>query len=761
MSALLLRGSGRARGWAGHLCAVGLGAGAAALAAAWTSGPWAAGTGAAVTALTGLAAEWMRPAERDVDARAAGDVLRTAAGRIPPLRHVDRPELAGAHPAQALENPAVPHPATPPATLPGTPLGPPPATPPATPPPYIRRDAEPALRAALERSRFVLVVGESTAGKTRLAYEVARSRYPRHAFVRPLSRAALPEAVRIAARRPRAVLWLDDLEDHLGAGGLSAAHLASLRTSVVIATMRMEDYRRYEAREESRLTGSDRDAWRAQRDLLHRAAVVRLARHWSADERRRAAAHRGDPRIGAALRAGERFGVAEVLAAGPELLAAWESGWAPDAHPRGAAVVAAAVDCRRAGLRRPVSRAWLRELHAPYLAARGGAGLRPEPFAEAMDWARAPVRATSGLLSGGDGAGFTAFGYLVGAPGLGPVPDHLWRGLLAKADPADAYDMGLVAHQDGRLARAVEALGRAARGGVPGAELPLAIATGDSGKPRRAAADLAAIARRRTSRLGSRHPDTLAARHQLAFFVGESGDHRAAAARFAELLADVREVRGPDHPDTFAARHQLAYSTAEAGDPQGAARQLEALLTDRLRVHGPGHPQVLATRRGLIWFRPGDPAGKERELTELLAEAEAAGGIGPDDPHTLAVRGSLAALAARAGRTAEAAAAWAELTADRTRVLGEDHPHVFYSRLEWARALLARNRGSEAGAVLTGALARAESVLEPGHRYMRAARELLTRIAEQGAGQPVGQAEGQAADRFAGRAEGQVAAEPE
>ncbi|MBT2468275.1 tetratricopeptide repeat protein [Streptomyces sp. ISL-66] len=702
MSALHLQGSGRARSWVGYLGAVGLGAGAVALAAVWTSGPWAAGIGAAVTTLSGLAAERMRPPEEGADAQGAGEVLRTARGRIPLLRHVDRPELAGAHPAEA----------------------------PATPPAYIERDAEPRLHAALEEARFVLVVGESTAGKTRLAYEVARARYPRHAFVRPLSRTALPEAVRISSRRRRAVLWLDDLEDHLGAGGLTAVQLASLRTTMVIATMRVQEYRRYDAREESRLTGSDRDAWRAQRDLLQQAAVIRLPRHWSPDERRRAAAHRGDPRIGAALRAGERFGVAEVLAAGPELLASWENAWAPGANPRGAAVVTAAVDCRRAGLRRPVSRAWLRELHAPYLAARGGGDLQPEPFAEAMDWACAAAYATSGLLIGNYGAGYTAFDYLLNAPGHGPVPDHLWRGLLARVEPADAYDMGLVAHQDGRLARAVEALGLALRGGVPGAELPLTIAIGDSGKPRRAAADLAGIARRRTDRLGPRHPDTLAARHQLAFFVGESGDHLAAAARFAELLTDAGEVLGPDHPDTLAARHQLAYFTGEGGDPRMAARQLEALLADRLRVHGPGHPQVLATRRSLIWFRSGDPVDAERELAELLTEAEAADGVGPDDPHTLAIRGSLAALAARAGRTAEAADAWAALTADRTRVLGEDHPHVFYSRLEWARALLARGRTGEARALLTGASQRARSVLEPGHRHLRTARELLAGIGD-------------------------------
>ncbi|MFI5617071.1 tetratricopeptide repeat protein [Streptomyces sp. NPDC051567] len=608
--------------------------------------------------------------------------------------------------------------------------GPGPAEGPDPPPAYIERDAAPRLRAALTGgSRFVLVVGEPGAGRTRLAYEVTRALHPRHAFVHPLTRAALPGAVRAAARRRRAVLWLDDLEEHLGADGLTEARLAGARAAVVVATMRAEEYRRYTAREGSRLTGSDGDVWRAQRDLLRRAAVVHLARRWSPEERRRAEAHREDPRIARALRSGTRSGtrsgIAELLAEGPRSLAAWESGWAPGTHPRGAAVVAAAVDCRRAGLRRPVRREWLGELHPRYLSGRGGAELRPEPFAEAMDWACAAAYARPGLLTGDRACGYTALGHLLNAPGLAPVPDHLWRSLLARTDPEDAYEMGLAAHREGRLARAAEALARARRSGLTGAELPLAVAVGDAGHPRRAAADLAGIARRREVRLGPHHPDTLAARHHLAFFTGEAGSARAAAARFTALAADAVAALGPGHPDTLAARHQLAYFTGQAGDRRSAARQLEALLSDRLRLQGPSHPQSLAVRRGLLWFRPADPADStelERQLAGLLADTERA--LGPDDPHTLAVRGSRAALVARTGRAAEAERAWAALVADRTRVLGPDHPHVVHTRLERARALAAGGRRAEAGALAARVLAEATPFLEPGHPHLRLAREL-------------------------------------
>ncbi|MEU5217230.1 hypothetical protein AB0G79_13665 [Streptomyces sp. NPDC020807] len=101
-------------------------------------------------------------------------------------------------------------------------------------------------------------------------------------------------------------------------------------------TRRPEEYRRYDAREESRLTGSDRDAWRVQRDVLGAAVRIRLDRHWSKAERRRAEAHRDDPRIRLALDSGERFNIAEVVVAGTELLSTWQNAWAPGANPRGA-----------------------------------------------------------------------------------------------------------------------------------------------------------------------------------------------------------------------------------------------------------------------------------------------------------------------------------------------------------------------------------------------------------------------------------------
>nr|WP_218109160.1 tetratricopeptide repeat protein [Streptomyces agglomeratus] len=65
--------------------------------------------------------------------------------------------------------------------------------------------------------------------------------------------------------------------------------------------------------------------------------------------------------------------------------------------------------------------------------------------------------------------------------------------------------------------------------------------------------------------LGSDHPHTLSARHNLALWRGEAGDAAGAAAAFADLLADFVRVLGSDHPDTLTTRGNLTHWRGEAG----------------------------------------------------------------------------------------------------------------------------------------------------------------------------------------------------
>ncbi|MER5635374.1 tetratricopeptide repeat protein [Kitasatospora sp. NPDC002227] len=691
-------------GWPVYVGAVAGGAAAAAVSQVWLSGAPAVGVGALASVL-GFAADRVAEGGRSRAELPAGDgVLRGRAGRVPLVRQLDDPVAAGVHPAEWSAEGA---------------------------PAYIARDAEPELRSLLAGCQFVLLVGESAAGKTRLAYESVRALYPDHRFVRPLGRTDLSAALRLVGRGRRpAVLWLDDLEGYLGAGGLTEPELRALLAervgrAVVVATMRAEEHRRYDAREESRLTGSDRDLWRTERGVVQAARVVRVARRWSGPECERARLRARDPRIERALRSSGRFGVSEVLASGPALLDSWRDAWAPGANPRGAALVAAAVDCRRLGLRRPLPQEWLAELHLPYLAERGGEDLKPEPLGPALAWAGQPAHATSSLLTGSAAAGWTAFDYLLDGPGLRPVPDHLWDGLLPRLGAADCYDLGLVAHQEARLAHAAVALRRARDGAVPGADFALALVLGDSGHPAAAARALGPILAARTAELGPAHPETLAARHQLAYFTAESGSVAEAVPLFEALVVDAGRELGADHADTLAARHQLAYYIGESGDLVGAVRQLRVLLADRERVLGSRHAQTLATRRGLAWFRgcSGELLAAQFELSLLGTDAAAA--LGADDPHTMAVRGAWAWFALQTGQPAEAAAELAALAADRARVLGPDHPHTLSTRLHLAHAQAALGDPAAARAAARALLADAERVLERGHPRVRSIRAFL------------------------------------
>ena len=58
-------------------------------------------------------------------------------------------------------------------------------------------------------------------------------------------------------------------------------------------------------------------------------------------------------------------------------------------------------------------------------------------------------------------------------------------------------------------------------------------------------------------------------------------------------------VCGPEHPDTLAARGNLARWTGKAGDAAGAHDQYAALLPIAERVLGPKHPDTLAIRGNL------------------------------------------------------------------------------------------------------------------------------------------------------------------
>src|SRR5262245_41220715 len=214
-------------------------------------------------------------------------------------------------------------------------------------PPFIPRDRLPDLVSALTKGGFVLVVGDSTAGKTRLAYEAMRTCLPRHMCVVPDGPDTLRAALDAATINRPSVLWLDDLDDYLGIGGLTRTDLNTL----VLATLRTEERDKLSRRHDATRDQVDKRLARAGRELLDAVTTEIHLDRMRTTEVLCAAATSVGPRIVRAMAATDRHGVAEQLAAGPELAQELRDAW--DTHPRAAALVTAGIDVRRAGCHRP------------------------------------------------------------------------------------------------------------------------------------------------------------------------------------------------------------------------------------------------------------------------------------------------------------------------------------------------------------------------------------------------------------------------
>ncbi|HEX5494705.1 MAG TPA: tetratricopeptide repeat protein [Mycobacteriales bacterium] len=543
-------------------------------------------------------------------------------------------------------------------------------------PPYVPRDADTRLRAAVAAGGLVLLVGESTAGKSRAAFEAVRVVCPDHRLVVPARPDAVADLRPVLAGARRAVVWLDDLERYLGPGGLDLTELTAWLANrdagqvVVLATIRYRERQRYTR------DGAGPGVWRAAREVVEQAAEFDLDRDWSPGELDRAAGFGDDPRIKGALRAADRFGLAEVLAAGPEIARAWKAAWAPGANPRGAALVAAAVDARRAGLDTPLPRDLLIALHEHYLAERGGPLLRPESEADALAWATAPVYATSSpLLPAGDEQhrAFLAFDYLLDLPALPSVPEATHR-LLGMDDvnlnirysprikPYEAGDPGLD-HEPVPSWGIPEQL-RLCLPADPGLDHkpdppPVPDSTWTTLVERttpeqayrvgRMALDQHRYGSALTAFTRAAGADVPLSRYYLGVILGECGHPDRALLHLRQCLTQDQHTLGPDHPDTLITRHQIAYYTGKTGDTMEALRLMREVFSDELRVYGPDHPSILTTRSQIAYYtgNTGNAAEALNLYHQLLADRERI--LGPYHPRTMRTRRQVGYWSKRAG----------------------------------------------------------------------------------------------------------------
>ncbi|MFD7340899.1 tetratricopeptide repeat protein [Streptomyces violascens] len=644
------------------------------IASLWLPKQWGAPVGGALVAISAAAAGWAKQwldRQRDLRQDLPGNiVLHGRADGFPRVRDVADPVLIGVHRAESLDEQPQQSRAD---DLPR----------------YIPREIDRELREAIHFGGLVVVVGESTAGKSRAAFEAIRAQAPDHLLAVPSSRDALATVTASLSETRRVVLWLDDLERFLGPGGLTPALVAGLATKpdrevILLGTMRTAEYERFASRPGPAPGEQDRPAWWASRDVLRAARSIPLSRLWSPTDLACAERFADDSRIARALSQASTFGVAETLTAGPALLRDWRNAWSVGAHPRAAALVAAAVDCRRAGLDDPVPRDLLQDLHTHYLQARGGHALRPEPIDEAWAWALQLVHGASSLLipagPSSEDPRYFAFDYLIDQPDHEPIPPETWDLLIARTDASCAARIASEAFW-----RVRTAFHAAVGSGAADNKFMQASALADHG-------DYAQAIRILTETLEEpaqfQNPDPewrRSLRHQIAFYHLQAGQIEQAEITFQELLAEAEQGLSPDDEYLQVVRHNLGTCARRRGDLPGALALFQRILVDRDRYLGPDAMNTLATRGTIagIIGEMGDAAEALRLTRQVLADEERA--LGPDHTNALDTRHSLARLLAETGDTGAAVNVLQALVPDLIRALGADHQDVLDARWDAAR----------------------------------------------------------------------------
>jgi hypothetical protein len=375
-------------------------------------------------------------------------------------------------------------------------------------PVYVPRGHDAALAevvtaAAAGTSGVAVLVGGSSTGKTRAcwqALDLLRGLEPGWRLWHPIDpQGALAGLTGVG---PRTVVWLNEAQrylgpadgagDHVAAGLRGLLHDRTRAPVLVLATLWSQFWDQLTAR----LPGSA-DAHAQARELLTGRDIPVPAAFTS--EQLRELQDAEDPRLVQAA-AGSRDGqVIQYLAGAPELLARYQH-----APPAARALIDAAMDSRRLGMRAAVPKAFLEAAAPGYLTDTDWDLLPGDWLAQALGYAAKPSKGVRGPLtpirprpgvraSPGDGPGWQLADYLdqYGRRARRELipPSAFWAAAASYADRCELDSLGQAAEDRGLYRDAARLYKQASAHGdpVPGAQLVRLLHTLDPGDRRPAA----------------------------------------------------------------------------------------------------------------------------------------------------------------------------------------------------------------------------------------------------------------------------------
>ncbi|MEU7918075.1 ATP-binding protein [Micromonospora zamorensis] len=223
---------------------------------------------------------------------------------------------------------------------------------------------------------FLLLVGDSSVGKTRLLYEASRKTLPNFALLAPdLGDGELVNRIANADFKiPPVVIWLDEFQRFLDGPYLTAGHTsitaAAIRKLleapspvVIVATLWPEYAHQLRSTEFDVTHGLQRPRYPSALDILDDRRLTEISLDSFTPEERREAARLApaDPRLLLALENPD-YNLTEVLSGALEIVRRYERGTKEQR-----AIVDAAVDARRLGIQGPLDSALLLSASRAYL----------------------------------------------------------------------------------------------------------------------------------------------------------------------------------------------------------------------------------------------------------------------------------------------------------------------------------------------------------------------------------------------------------
>ncbi|WP_328451969.1 hypothetical protein [Amycolatopsis sp. NBC_00438] len=463
-------------------------------------------------------------------------------------------------------------------------------------PPYVSRDFDADLRTKLTRAQhqggFVLLVGDSSVGKTRALFEAVKAVLPDWWLLHPND----AEALRKFAGHPtgRTVVWLDELQDYLDfAGGVSAGQVRELIVAgvVLVATCWPGEHNKRAALPED----GQPDPYANDRRLLGLADVLHVPTAFSTHERRRAEDLAStDHRIRVALDTPDA-GFTQVMAAGPGLIRHWTH-----APAYAKAVITAALDARRVGAHAPLTHDYLADAAPSYLNEREVATAPPDWLEHALDYATRLLHGATAALTPvaagmGTIAGYQVADYLhqhaLQLRRREHLPDAAWHALIRHHHPDDTARISDNAERRGREHETVTLYQQLIDDGDDHAAIQLARLLADDGQAE------AAIPLLRTPA----DNDTLHAAYWLADLLAKHG-HTAELCARADNGDDSSAYKLAELWATRASTEELR-TRADNGDGPAAIRLARVLAeqgcTTELRTradNGDDHAAIRLAR---------------------------------------------------------------------------------------------------------------------------------------------------------------------